>query len=281
MLDNCEHLLDPAARLVDASLRARPGVRVLATSREALDVDGEQAVRLRSMAVADVRRARRGRRQRRGAAVRRPRRGRAPGFALDRRTPPRQHDLPPPRRHPARDRAGGGACRVDEPVGDRRPARRAVPAADRRPPHRAGAPPDAARHGRLVVRAARRPRAGGVRTPRRVRRQLRRRGRVRVVDRRRRRRNGTSSTRSTVSSASRWSSPRSSPTDDPLPDARDAAAVCPRTARRARRDGPVARRARPLLRVVRAGSPRRHPRTRRVRAAGAAGSWNSTTSAAR
>ena len=51
MLDNCEHLLDASADLVDRLIRACPGVRVLATSREALDVAGERAKRLRSLAV--------------------------------------------------------------------------------------------------------------------------------------------------------------------------------------------------------------------------------------
>jgi predicted ATPase len=41
VLDNCEHLVAACAELVDALLRACPGVRVLATSREALRVDGE------------------------------------------------------------------------------------------------------------------------------------------------------------------------------------------------------------------------------------------------
>jgi predicted ATPase/class 3 adenylate cyclase len=52
VLDNCEHLLAPVARLVDRILRAGLGVRVLATSREALDVDGEHTMPLRSMTVA-------------------------------------------------------------------------------------------------------------------------------------------------------------------------------------------------------------------------------------
>ncbi|MFC4052168.1 BTAD domain-containing putative transcriptional regulator [Actinomadura syzygii] len=41
LLDNCEHLLDGAARLADAVLARCPGVRVLATSREALGITGE------------------------------------------------------------------------------------------------------------------------------------------------------------------------------------------------------------------------------------------------
>src|SRR5215212_595421 len=41
VLDNCEHLLEAAARLVDALLDSCPRVRILATSREALGVEGE------------------------------------------------------------------------------------------------------------------------------------------------------------------------------------------------------------------------------------------------
>ncbi|MFC4117188.1 ATP-binding protein [Nonomuraea zeae] len=41
VLDNCEHLVEAAAGLADALLRAAPEVRLLATSREALGVPGE------------------------------------------------------------------------------------------------------------------------------------------------------------------------------------------------------------------------------------------------
>ena len=41
VLDNCEHLVDAAAKLTDQLLRAATGLRVLATSREALNIDGE------------------------------------------------------------------------------------------------------------------------------------------------------------------------------------------------------------------------------------------------
>ncbi|MBT2211131.1 BTAD domain-containing putative transcriptional regulator [Actinomadura sp. NEAU-AAG7] len=41
VLDNCEHLLDAAARLADQVLAACPGVRILATSREPLGITGE------------------------------------------------------------------------------------------------------------------------------------------------------------------------------------------------------------------------------------------------
>jgi predicted ATPase len=41
VLDNCEHLVEATARLVDGLLDACPRLRVLATSREALGVEGE------------------------------------------------------------------------------------------------------------------------------------------------------------------------------------------------------------------------------------------------
>ena len=41
VLDNCEHLVDACARLADALLRSCRGLHILATSREALAVDGE------------------------------------------------------------------------------------------------------------------------------------------------------------------------------------------------------------------------------------------------
>ena len=44
LVDNCEHLLPASAQLVAEVLRAAPGVRVIATSREPLSVDGEQVV---------------------------------------------------------------------------------------------------------------------------------------------------------------------------------------------------------------------------------------------
>lgn len=46
VLDNCEHLVEPVAGLVDAIVHGCPGMRVLATSRQALEVDGERLLRL-------------------------------------------------------------------------------------------------------------------------------------------------------------------------------------------------------------------------------------------
>lgn len=51
VVDNCEHVLDGVAEQIDGLLGSCPNVRVLATSREALDVDGEQIVRVQSLGV--------------------------------------------------------------------------------------------------------------------------------------------------------------------------------------------------------------------------------------
>lgn len=53
ILDNCEHVLEAAARLADAIHRQCPGVRILTTSREALGVGGEKVVRVASLAVPE------------------------------------------------------------------------------------------------------------------------------------------------------------------------------------------------------------------------------------
>ncbi|RSN27226.1 AfsR family transcriptional regulator [Amycolatopsis sp. WAC 01416] len=42
VLDNCEHVTEPAAELVEQLLSTAPGLRILATSRQPLAVDGEQ-----------------------------------------------------------------------------------------------------------------------------------------------------------------------------------------------------------------------------------------------
>jgi predicted ATPase/class 3 adenylate cyclase len=54
VLDNCEHLLDAAASLIEAVVARCPSARILATSREALGVPGEQVIRLRSLALPGV-----------------------------------------------------------------------------------------------------------------------------------------------------------------------------------------------------------------------------------
>lgn len=54
VLDNCEHLLDPCAVLVETILHACPGVRILTTSREPLGVTGEVVVPVPAMSVPDT-----------------------------------------------------------------------------------------------------------------------------------------------------------------------------------------------------------------------------------
>jgi len=56
VLDNCEHLVDACAQLVDVLLRGAPGLRVLATSREPLGVIGEHVWQVPSLAVPDPQR---------------------------------------------------------------------------------------------------------------------------------------------------------------------------------------------------------------------------------
>jgi predicted ATPase/class 3 adenylate cyclase len=54
VLDNCEHLLDACIRIADALLRACPGVRILATSREPLGIAGEVSWRVPSLRAIPV-----------------------------------------------------------------------------------------------------------------------------------------------------------------------------------------------------------------------------------
>jgi predicted ATPase len=54
LLDNCEHLISVCASLADALLRSSPGLRILATSREALGVAGETTIRVPSLSLPAV-----------------------------------------------------------------------------------------------------------------------------------------------------------------------------------------------------------------------------------
>ena len=54
VLDNCEHLAAACADLTQRLLGAAPGVRVLATSREGLNVPGERTVTVRSLALPAI-----------------------------------------------------------------------------------------------------------------------------------------------------------------------------------------------------------------------------------
>ena len=104
VVDNCEHVLGATAQIVDRIARAAPDVRVLATSRQALGVDGEQVLVVAPLGLprggGDPRGAARGGR---GPHVHRS--GRA-GRGDHRRPRQRRGPVPPARRHPARPRAG-------------------------------------------------------------------------------------------------------------------------------------------------------------------------------
>src|SRR5215207_7253833 len=54
VLDNCEHLIDTCAQLTDTLLNSCPRLRVLATSREPLNVAGEVTWRMPSLSVPDT-----------------------------------------------------------------------------------------------------------------------------------------------------------------------------------------------------------------------------------
>ncbi len=51
ILDNCEHVIEASARLANDLLRSCPGLRILATSREALGVAGERIYPVRSLSL--------------------------------------------------------------------------------------------------------------------------------------------------------------------------------------------------------------------------------------
>ncbi len=99
VLDNCEHLVEPAARMAQALLRASPCVSMLATSREPLRAEGEFVYRVPPLGDA-ARGYRAGRRRlpaRRGEALRHARTGRRAAIhgRCSRRTG-RGRDLPAP-----------------------------------------------------------------------------------------------------------------------------------------------------------------------------------------
>ena len=135
VLDNCEHLLSAVAALADDLLQAAGELRILATSREALGVDGERLFSVRSLA-APPPGARDARERRashavqffvdRAATV-------APEFALTDANAASVGDIC--RRLdgiPLAHRAGGRPRQGAVGRADRQPARRSVPAAHRR-----------------------------------------------------------------------------------------------------------------------------------------------------
>lgn len=53
ILDNCEHLLDAAAQFADSILKSCPRFKILATSREGLNISGERPLRIPSLALPE------------------------------------------------------------------------------------------------------------------------------------------------------------------------------------------------------------------------------------
>ena len=124
VLDNCEHLLDAAGDLAERSLRdvpERPHARDEPRGPRASTASRSSP--LRSLRLPDVPAptSTRSTRPTRCSSSSSGPRAAQPDFALDAVERRRgRRDLPPPRRHPAGDRARGGARRGDEPGRDRR-----------------------------------------------------------------------------------------------------------------------------------------------------------------
>ena len=53
-MDNCEHLIEAVARLAVTLLKAAAGLKILATSREALGIDGELNWHVPSLSMPDM-----------------------------------------------------------------------------------------------------------------------------------------------------------------------------------------------------------------------------------
>jgi predicted ATPase/class 3 adenylate cyclase len=53
ILDNCEHLIEASAQLADQFLRTSPNIKIIASSREALGINGETVYRVPSLSLPD------------------------------------------------------------------------------------------------------------------------------------------------------------------------------------------------------------------------------------
>jgi predicted ATPase/class 3 adenylate cyclase len=53
LIDNCEHLIDEVAQFISCLLRDAPHLRVLATSREGIEIDGEAAYQVPVLSIPD------------------------------------------------------------------------------------------------------------------------------------------------------------------------------------------------------------------------------------
>ncbi len=163
VLDNCEHVITTAAEVAEDLLRHCPALRLIATSREGLRVGGETLWPVPPLETDD-------------AVLLFVTRAQAAGAPLELSDDNRAviADIcAAPRRTPPRHRAGGGAHPGVPDRADRLASERSVPVAHRRITHRAPAPTNAARGGRLELRAALRRRATRIRAIVGVSRRLR------------------------------------------------------------------------------------------------------------
>ena len=175
VLDNFEHLAE-AAPDVATLLLACPALKVLATSRAALRVRGEQEYRVPPLALpghADLASVEITGTYPRRAPLRRPRPRRAADFALGSDNAAAVgDDLRPAGRPAAGDRARRRARAAPAAAGAPGAPRPRVAAADGRGARPARAPADDARRHRLELRPAHPRRAGPLPPPRRLRRRL-------------------------------------------------------------------------------------------------------------
>ena len=146
--------------LVGRPAAAAPDVRVLVTSQETLKAADEHVYRLGALAVPPARARSRRRRAPRPARWNSSSRARTPPIraSADAGQSCRgRRDLPAPRRHSARDRAGCRARAAARRRGRARAAERSLQRADRRRARRAAPASDAARDARMEPRACSRP----------------------------------------------------------------------------------------------------------------------------
>ena len=162
ILDNCEHVIESAAKFADRVLGECRRLRILATSREPLGITGEALWLVEPLALPDRRQPRRDR-VLAGRPVAAGPGGRGAQGSRGRRPHPVDDGarLPGAGRDAAGDRTGRGQVAHHVHRSARQPARRPVPPADQRQPHRVAAAQDAARGGRLELGAAHRRRADG------------------------------------------------------------------------------------------------------------------------
>ena len=176
VLDNCEHLVDACARLVDDLLRACARLRVLATSREPLGVAGEVCWRVPSLGLPasgeDAPHEEIARAEAVQLFVQRAQSAR-PGFVL---TPSNAPVVAAVCRRldgiPLAIELAAARIKLLTPRRNRGPSRRQVPSAGWRLSVRVSTPADATCDCRLELRAARRKRTTGIRTTGRIRRRL-------------------------------------------------------------------------------------------------------------